>query len=336
MALLLAVVTLLTLAGLTTAQGAVTQGAELRGRGYWSLRDLGSGDLKIPLSGHSGQGIARFDLPQDARQGPDTWYLVRLHAGLELRSNTGNGLVYISALTNGRASNQIEVEVQRDSVCGVRLRWSVVDLLTGYRAREVCGPSIDLETTNFAQYRGIRPGSNALAFRIERIDDIEVDSVRIFPDSGISVSGLGPAKLRFEPVTLARVVHPGTRFNLPFILRNVGDRPARNVKVGLEPVPGLDRPRARTHWYEVIAPHSSVEGVFSVKARRPGYHSLTIGATSTANRPAIELELPVLPRTDESGARVRRWALIGGLGLIGAGLIIVWIGRRWRGKGSPR
>jgi hypothetical protein len=319
---------LLSLAGVAVPVGVGGPASAIGGDNYRSLRALGSGDLEIPVARSTAKMAVEFNLPPQARQGPDVWYLVRLHASLEVSSESGRGLVYVSTLVNGRASNQIEVEVGPNADCGMSLKWSAVDLLEGHTADVICGSRLDLRSTNFAQYRAIRPGASTLTFQMEQLDHVKVESLRIFSDSGILISTRGPARLRFKAVTLDDVVNRGERVAVPFVLRNVGDRPARNVAVGFESVPGLKNLGDTVRRYDTIAPAIAVRSAFPIKARRAGRHRLTIAATSTANRPAIELELPVLPDDTERRSGVSRLILIGGLVLFGLGVAILAIERR--------
>jgi hypothetical protein len=288
----------------------------------------------VPTGARRSHTAVAFALPSKARQGRGVWYLVRLHAVLRISAGGGPGSIYLSSLVNGAAANQVEVEVRRTPECSSLVRWSTVDLLEGFRARESCGSTIEVDTTNFVQYRGIRPGLNHLAFQLERFRRAEVRTARILPDSGISVSRLGPAKLTFEPAELTQDVHPGTRFDLPFVLRNVGDRPARRLVVELAPVDGLDTLGATRRRYGEIAPGGTLKGAFRLRAKSLGHQQISIAAVSTANHPEIGLDLAVSPRSRDDESVAARILSMGGVVAIGLGLFVLFLGWRRRPNGD--
>jgi hypothetical protein len=295
--------------------------------GYWSLGRLHSRTLELRPGGDgAGQASVSFKLPPVARQGPELWYLVRLHATVQLKESSGRGAVYVEAAVNGRNVDQIEVQVRHSKRCSQRLKWSTVDLVSGHRAGVVCGDKVDVKTTNFSQIRSIRGGVNQLNFRVERFGNVDVGVVRVWADSGIVVSRRGQALIRFKPISQKEAVIAGMSMDVPFFLRNDGDRPARQVAVLLAPTGGEGIVPVGPSMYNFrrIGPGRKVSGTFRLKAKRPGRQELTLLASSTANRPAIGYTVNVGRRGAGDGYGIERIAyLLGGLCTAGAGLVIL-------------
>ena len=93
--------------------------------GFYSLADMGYGD--ITLGDVQKNYTINYLLPENATQGPENWYVLRLNFTIEI---SGNGLVYLSADTNRYTCAQIKFEVQNKSIM-----WSWANL-TEFKKRK--------------------------------------------------------------------------------------------------------------------------------------------------------------------------------------------------------
>jgi hypothetical protein len=204
-------------------------------------------------------------------------------------------LAYVTGLTNGRAAAQIKFKASGRRSGPRRLTWSSVDLVEGRKERSTFRRTVEIRYQNYLQFAGVRPGPNTLTVRLERLGGLAVESLTVLRDSGLEVTRLAPPRLTLEPVLPHHRVRAEDEFQVRFTLSNSGDRPARDVVVGLEqPVRGL-RVRGRAvHRFASVRRRAS-RG-FHLRATRPGRHRLTISAGAVnANRPAVEIAVPVGP-----------------------------------------
>lgn len=276
----------------------------LNGVGRWDLHELGGGELDLPTEQIGSERSLSFGLPKRVRQGPRTWYLMRLHAVVELARDTGSGIAYVGGSTNERAAALIKFKVKQRPGKPPLVRWSSINELRGPVGKVVSGTRIEFRYSNFLQNRGVRPGNNLLTFDFERLDDgVKLERVRVLADSGISISKRSPAHLRLDAVLPRGRVSVGETFAIGYKLRNTGDRTAYGVGVGLQ---GSSRALriARPAIRRIGRIRRAQSGTFRVRARRAGRHRLTLSAGSLhTNDPEIEIGVPVSPSAGTGWAR---------------------------------
>jgi hypothetical protein len=85
----LATVAVLTLCGVSSE--AAMAGVSVNRLGDWDLERLDAGPLDLAIERARAERSVHFTLPRSARQGPDRWYLVRLHFEVELAADSGPG-----------------------------------------------------------------------------------------------------------------------------------------------------------------------------------------------------------------------------------------------------
>lgn len=235
-----------------------------------------------------GSASVDFELPPGARQGPDTWYLIKLHLAITFVRPTG-GSAYVSALTNGRAAAQIKFT----PAPGGSIMSSSVSLLAGSVKRTSSARRIELTYRNYLQDRGVRPGRNRLTVLLERTGNLRVSELVILRDSGVQVSRLRPARLKLDPILPRGSVRVGDQFRVAFTLRNTGDRPARNVLIAARPsssnIKVVGQAARRLPLLDGRA-----SGAFRLRATRTGRYRLVLGAAAdNANHPLVEIDVPV-------------------------------------------
>ncbi len=294
-------------------------------RGDWDLRRLGATGFDLPTdakrSGHS----IELSFPPGARQGPDRWYLIRLHFEVQLSRRTGSGFVYMGGATNGRAGELVELRVRRRAARPLRIAWNSLDLIRGAATGTVRGRTVELDVQNYLQNKGVRPGRNVLTFDVEWFGHIKLERVRIFADSGLRVSDRSPAHLVLATSLPSDPVREGESFDIGYTLRNNGDRAAHKVGVTIEPSsPALRIVGAPRHIRRALPGGDRLSGRFRVQATRRGRFRLEVhaGAENT-NSPLDEIVVPIHGRaTQQKTSRPETVIPVGG-GVAVVGLALV-------------
>ena len=235
----------------------------------------------------------RYRLPGNAAQGKKTWYLLRLHFRIQFDPQTHPGYAVLSGLTDGRAAVQIQFFVARRHG-RLRIGWTSLDLLNGLRNHVASSPAIDVADENYLQLAGVRPGDNTLTVRVEQYGGIHIRSVRIFRDTGVLSTRLGPAKLKLSVLSDQQRFRAGEMARIGFRLSNVGGQPARSVVVRPNFNPRalalVSRPIVR---FRMI--RHSAAGAFRFHVRRAGYSQVALEVSSNSSNPGALLALRAEP-----------------------------------------
>jgi hypothetical protein len=290
-------------------------------------------NVALRLGGGGASHATQYRLPSGASQGPDHWYLLRLHAIVRFDGRSRSGRVYLGAGSDGRAGALVDVRLARRSRqggrCPVRVRWSTIDLVQGNHGATVCGRRANIEMRNYLQYRGVRPGRNRLNVSVSSYDHGIAGEVRVLGDSGVLVTDAGPARLAFGERDAPRAA-PAQQIEVPYTLTNEGDREARDVLVTIDQLPrGLKLQGARLQHLGDISDQAT--GVFRVQARRPGRYRVVLEAVSATSTARTTI-WPVV------GVRAGGWDLpllpAGGI-VIGGGLTGMWLLRGIKRRRRP-
>ncbi len=75
-----------------------------------SLAKLGYPDLILAGEGSFNPSSIEYSLPDNAAQGPDTWYTVKFHFIIEFADETGNGFCDVTAGINNGAAAMVNFE----------------------------------------------------------------------------------------------------------------------------------------------------------------------------------------------------------------------------------
>jgi len=253
-------------------------------------------------------------------------YLSRLSLRLHLgRRPVGSRLV-ISLSVNGRASNRIEVVAKRSSRCRNLNSWNSVDLLRGFTKGVHCGGTFRIHSANFLQVDAVGRGASRLT-----VDAVGARGrggrIMILPGSGVFATQRGPARIRFAHLNMIGALGVGKWKQVPFTLRNIGERAARAVRVRADSNPGLVVKVAMPPRSDSVAADSSMHGTLWVRPKHEGRFKVLLDAESTANHPGAEL---IFTTSNASAGDVRTLKGVA-LAVALAGLVLlVW--SLWRSK----
>jgi hypothetical protein len=282
--------------------------------GRWSIARMGAGAIELPVDREVARRAVEFRLPRGARQGPRTWYLIRLRLAVELAPSTGRGTVLVSGSTNGRAAAQVEIEPRLGRGSRVWTWWSTVDLLKGFTARTVKSRRVVVNYLNYLQDRGVRRGLNRLTFQIEQYGKVRLSRAVVLPASGLEVSRLSPAQLDLDPIPPASGQVSGDVFPVGYRVRNSGDRVARRVAVEIESYSddlAVEGPRR----IPLGAVGGQRAGDFRVRASRPGKYQLGMRVSAdNANQPVAPITVSVGASAGvEGSSSAVPWPVVAGL-----------------------
>lgn len=322
---LLAVV-ILGFVGETSSVPASTSPTTLSSRGFWTWRELGIAQTVFEPRRFPASWTFRYRLPPGVRQGPARWYVMRLHLIISLARDPESGTAYVSGSTNGRAAIQIELTNR-----GRLVRWSTTDLVRGFRAGVVHARRLEITSSNYLQYRGVRGGWNTLALGVERLDGLRIARVRVLPDSGIQVTTDSYPRLRLAVGASSGGIEVGDTIRLPIRLHNVGDLPARRVRLWADSQSGGLEFKRAMHRLSLLHGGAQVEKTFEFVAALPGRHRVSVDAAAdNANRPGLLLEIGVKSAGGTAFSARSLTGALGGAVLAIGGLALIVRARRKR------
>lgn len=148
--------------------------------GVVTLAGLGYPDLVLVGEGKSDISSVEYQLPDDATQGPDTWYIINFHFLVEFDEVTGNGFGSVSASPG--ASVQFETLRVNDSP------------LIRVDAHSSTSTRMDVRYFNYLTYSGVKPGKNVMTFKFKENEATKIKSVKIFSDTGLESTTVPPSK----------------------------------------------------------------------------------------------------------------------------------------------
>jgi len=146
-----------------------------------TLKQLGYGDLTINGGEEAETPVIEFTLPDDATQGPDTWYIMNFHFLVEFEEDSGSGFCDVRAKPG--ASVQFETLRVNDSPY-IRINGQD-DASTSTR--------IEVRYYNYLSLRSVRPGKNEINFTYKEYQGARVKSVTVYNDTAIEVIGMAPS-----------------------------------------------------------------------------------------------------------------------------------------------
>jgi hypothetical protein len=199
--------------------------------GFWSLRRLGSDDIRFEQIENEAKRTVAYALPATAKQGPKTWYQIRLHARLTF--GAGLGRAYVFASHNGYTSALIQYDATKRP-SGRRIVRHAVGYIDGSQRELVRGNRSDFWFRNYLQYKGVKPGLNDVTFSIQVTGSLKITTAVVWSDSGIEYTKQGPAQLKLFVRIPRSPPRKGRVASIGVDLRNVGDRLIRAVTVTVE------------------------------------------------------------------------------------------------------
>ncbi|MDY6911286.1 MAG: hypothetical protein SVM79_02875 [Chloroflexota bacterium] len=140
-----------------------------------TLDSLGYSDLILAGGENTETSSVEYTLPEDASQGPETWYIIHLHFLIEFDEDTGGGFCSVGASVNDRsgASVHFDTLTVNDSPF-IRVG-----------AHSSTSTNIEVRYYNHLSTMGVKPGKNTMTFKIDEHKKAKVKSLRIFSDTGI-------------------------------------------------------------------------------------------------------------------------------------------------------
>lgn len=305
---------------LVSANGVAVagEGPVIDKRGVWTLTRLGLD--KQTIMGDPGAErlvkTVRFRLPEGARQGGSTWYLLRYHFRLVIAPDSGSGRIYVGASTNDRASAQIRFDVDR---AGSRV--SVVShelgFVAGSQTRAATSLTQEFHFANFLQYKGVKPGINTLSFEVEQYAQAKFRSLTVSPDSGIELSALGPSEVTMTVAVPRRNIEVGEAFELVVDLKNRRGRSPGSATVRLALPSGLTARTGASMTLRWPEGKRAIRATFRLRSSRAGRHGVGVSAVTPVTRPTTSVAIAILP----SSAPGQSWweaALLAGAVLVAA------------------
>lgn len=251
-------------------------------------------------------------LPGGAAQGPRTWWQVRLAYRLRFAPDSGAGVAWVSADTNGRTAASIEY-VTRRRAGRLSFRRTLVDL-DGQRAVVRAGRRDAVDFTNYLQFAGVRGGHGTWTLRVEQAGDARVEAVEVLGATAVRTTSRSPFALVLDPAVTGGRPVAGRPFDVLVRARDRAGRRVSDAEVvtgalaeGLRQVAARDVPGGR---------------LVRFVARRPGTAELPFAATRGGARASVALAVRVAPAPASGpGAAVTALVLTpGGLWLAAAAL----------------
>ena len=151
-----------------------------------TLGELGYSDLTLTGGEEADAPSVEYMLPEDATQGPDTWYIIHLHFLIEFDEATGGGFCSVSADVNDRAGASVQFET-------LTVNDSPFIRISGESATST-STRMEVRYYNYLTLMGIKPGKNVMTFKLEESKGARVKSLQIFNDTGIESTTVPPSE----------------------------------------------------------------------------------------------------------------------------------------------
>lgn len=274
-------------------------------------------DAPIVLEG-AGPRQARvtFELPPNARQGPDTWWKLRLRYRLRFSPRSGPGFVWVSSDTNDRTAASIEYTL-RGRGRKLRARRTTVDV-DGQKERRGLRHGDKVSFENYLQFAGVRGAANTWTFRLEQAAGARVDRLEILGATAILATRRSPYALNLGALLLDGPPVAGRPFRVLVRSRDRQGAIISDAEIRAQP----QSPRVRLlgskerrggREFTFVAPGAARDAVQFIAARKDKYSSITLETNVT--------------EPEAQGAGLLRWMIVLAPGLF-AGLFWVLRSRR--------
>jgi len=283
----------------------------------------------IPFRVAAGDGNEK----RGGEQPPAAEYLLSLVVAARPVQSRSPGAATITAYVNDYPGASVQTTAESD---GPRLRrgWNTIDLVDGTRFGPLPGGISRLSTTNYLPFNSVRPGLNRLWFGVDCYGG-GAARFRVEASTRLWETALAPARLELSAATTRLAPEKDRASRVSFLLKNSGDRAAKDVEVRLEAVEGIVEIVGR-RLFRFGSLTGATRGTFFVVPRRSGPMRLSLTADSgNSNQPAVMLK-GVAVGEQPPDVRIPRWvavvAFAASLGSIAALVAI----RRRRREPAPR
>lgn len=265
----------------------------MRGFGYWNLSRLGAPELVLRPGANK---TIAFTLPQQAHEGPGSWYIADLHLRVNLKPWSGRQRFVFAASLNDGVFAAIQFSATQDGA----LHWEAMGVLDGRQQGIVArrAKSVAIHFRNYVQVSSVRGGLNHVIFGVGAVDAhaaIPVRSAVVSPSSGLWHTKTAPADVRLT-LKVPRRVRRGHVFTASVHVVNVGQAPSRNVKMRIIPPTPAITAVGRSIRSAGELTHGQYRTVtFRLRARSTGTFTVVAVAGSTSNAPGESKQIRVTP-----------------------------------------
>lgn len=226
-------------------------------------------------------------LPAGARQGPRTWYLVRLRVTGLATTQGRFGQAQLGMAINGYEGLQILLGPEDGS--------SVIDeldLLRGHIVRPLPAGRFHIDEANYVQIKAIRPGTATVTADLTTLTRASaVSSITLEPGSGLYKAAYGPPDISVKTQRHLDLRDRG-RGRVTAVVTDDG-WPVRSADVTLSGGANLVVLGARTRHLGTTGPSQPRTVTWFVKARRPGRDTLQVAATGATSEAQTRINVRV-------------------------------------------
>jgi hypothetical protein len=264
-------------------------------------------DAVLAPTEHAGKGAAihpagslkrSFTLPERSRQGPRSWFVMRLRARVIVRRTARPSLIYLTGSTNGRASVQVKLTVPPRSAPQQAIRWESYGLLDGLMQHASARAPLTIDARNYLQYKGVRPGHNTFTLGVEEFGGHALRSVRFLATTTIGAGYRSAASIRLA-VDRASAHVAGDRLTVPVTVANHGGRAARHLAI----MPDVDEnllqvERVSPSAIAKLAPGARRTAILRFRIRGAGRTTIAVAERDdvSGDHASITVDLPVTSR----------------------------------------
>ena len=143
---------------------------------------MGYPDLVLAGEGSSNPSSIEYSLPDNAAQGPDTWYTVKFHFIIEFADETGNGFCDVTAGINNGAAAMVNFET-------MTVNDSPYIRILGQSSTST---RMEVRYYNYLSNKAVKPGSNIMTFKFKEYQGTKVKSLRILNGTAIESTAVPP------------------------------------------------------------------------------------------------------------------------------------------------
>jgi hypothetical protein len=289
--------------------------------GKVALAEIVDGGIDLPMDKRVSIKEFRFRMPAGAKQGADTWYLMRVDLEVIFARGSRKGSVLVSGYTNDRAAAQIEFYTEQNSSGTQVTSWDSADAINGPDAGRFKSNRGHVRYVNYLQLSGVKPGINILTFAAERFGHPAISKINIGPASGIYASPNGPVDLDVNAHFSDDGLEVGESTHLEVEVTNASRGPAKDVELTVQPASShlfIETPAIK----QIKEFHRSTTRDFVVGSSQPGLLTVEVNAVAPNESEASSVVSTVVSSEEESGIDIRVLGLVVGLLFAGCATVI--------------
>lgn len=156
-----------------------------------------------------------MDLGTVSGQGPEEWYVGEMHFRLTLPEDL-DGILYVSANTNGQTFAQLKYDFRRIREAGGLYSVSTATLLEGGTTKLSRDRTVEVTFENYLRAGGVRPGMNEFNVQLERIYGAQYTSFTLANDAtGITKTRDSPEDVKVTASSFDERFEANATFGIP-------------------------------------------------------------------------------------------------------------------------